>query len=376
MRLPLILVIACAALFLHNVSSLDLYPPKAEMTAQDYIDRSNYMAKVALPWQEGGSSFAFNNLSQAGDFLFGLVYPLPLATQSIHSLTLYAILETNAVEPPVAERRRLAAGDNIWEPLDIMYWGTDGVGSAHIFVASIATIESKWIKTDFGTKWKFSTVSKWFFNSSENGNSILYVEVQCPISLTREKSVEGSYDEPQVTHLTSTSAGKVDIDLSISATLLPCIDNDPTDLSTCTRLGINEDPPVFKLNDFAKFELFLDNSDFAQVYYLQKNKIEMKTDSMEAAADFTSASIAGDITKGKMTFKLPMAIVGNPITVSAIATLSTTASRRRILASASSKATFAASDVGVKIDNAKTVSGIRSFMFSILLFFGIVLILL
>ena len=376
MRLPLILAIACTALLLHNVSALDLYPPKAEMTAQDYIDRSNYMAKVALPSQEGGSNFQYSNDSDAGEFYFELLFPDPLATQSIHSLTLSAIFETNAVEGSAPNRRRLAAGDNIWEPLVIRAVRKPRMVPRCIFQATIPTIESKWIKTDFGTKWKFSTVVKFFFNSSENGNDLLYVEVQCPISLTREKSVEWSYDEPQVTHLTSTSAGKVDIDLSISATLLPCIDNDPTDLSTCTRLGINEHPPVFKLNDFAKFELFLDNSDFAQVYYLQKNKIEMKTDSMEAAADFTSASIAGDITKGKMTFILPMAIVGNPITVSAIATLSTTASRRRILASSSSKATFAASDVGVKIDNAQTVSWIPSFLFSLLLFFGIVLILL
>ena len=70
---------------------------------------------------------------------------------------------------------------------------------------------------------------------------------------------------------------QVEIDPSISATLIPCVHDDPTGLSVCTRIGIEDECPVYNLYDYGKFELFLDNYDFGEVYYLLKNKIEMRS---------------------------------------------------------------------------------------------------
>lgn len=128
------------------------------------------------------------------------------------------------------------------------------------------------------------------------------------------------------------------------------------------------------MNDYGKFDLFLDNPDFAAIYYLIKYKIEMKSDTMTSAADFTPAANEGNITLGEMIFKLPMVIVGDHITVSAIATLSTTSERRRMMSSETPKATFAATDVGV-IERAKAANtGLQTYIFSIVLFFGMMLI--
>ena len=43
------------------------------------------------------------------------------------------------------------------------------------------------------TKWKFSTVVKWFFNFTENRRNDLNVLIKCPIILTRPITDVGKY---------------------------------------------------------------------------------------------------------------------------------------------------------------------------------------
>ena len=329
-------------------STTVIYPTKNEMNAQDYIDRANYLSAVSASADKGGASFTSTNDTQAGPFKFHLIFPLPSANQNIHSLTLNAIMETNT-QISSNSRRRLDI-QNEWIDVDLTE-ASSATSSDFYYEISIPSLESLWIKTDLDTKWRFSSVFKFYFNSTENGGNLLNLLVQCPVTLTRPKTVDANTENLvlRVSNLNSPSTvvSPVDIDLSISASLLPCIDNEPTDLSTCTRITVSDPTPVYILNSYGKFELFLDNSDFAGVYYLIKNKIEMKTDIMPNAADFTSSASVGPISLGKMTFKLPMAIVGDTVTISAISSISTTVSSRRMMASGSSKATFATADVGV-----------------------------
>ena len=52
-------------------------------------------------------------------------------------------------------------------------------------------------------------------------------------------------------------SSQVEIDPSISATLIYCVHDDPTCLSVCTRIGIEDECPVYNLYDYGKFEQFL-----------------------------------------------------------------------------------------------------------------------
>ena len=375
MRLALIYLIACATLFAHDTMELQLYPGKGSaMVAQDYIDRANYMAAIAADPDDGGVTCELSNTTQAGPFRFHLKFPKPTAGQNIYDLSLDGIQQTNVPQPQPYRQRRLEQG-YVWDSITLQDL-SPSASYDYYYEVSIPYLEANWIKTDIDPQWKFATVLKFFFNATEIPPSILYVQVQCPVTLTRPKTVQGSYAGSQVTHLTSNSAGSVNIDLSISATLLPCLDTDPTNLDLCTKKTATDPAPVYPLNSFAKFILFLDNSDFAAVYYLIKYKVEMKSNTMPNPADFTAAATAGAVTLGEMTFKLPMAIVGQTVTVSAIATLSTTATRRRMMAAAGSKATTAAASVGVDTSTNAKGTGFSTYIFSIVLFLGMILVML
>ena len=368
MRLALIYLIVCAALLARDSMELQLYQAKgSDMVAQDYIDRANYMAAIAADPDEGGVKCELTNTTEAGPFRIHLKFPKPTKNQNIYDLSLEAIEEKK--ESKSHGHRRL---DYIpeWDPIPLEKFFSYG-SYDYYYEASIPYLEANWIKIERDSKWTFCTVFKFFFNTTENAVSILNVQVQCPVTLTRPKAVQGSYADSQVTHLTSNSAGSVNLDLSISATLLPCLDTDPTNLDRCDMKKANDPAPVYQLNNFAKFILFLDNSDFAAVYYLIKYKVEMKSDTMPNPADFTAAATEGAVTLGEMTFKLPMAIVGQTVTVSAIATLSTTATRRRMMAAAGSKATTAAARVGVDTSAKSTVAGIANYLFSLVILFGL-----
>ena len=364
MRLALIFLIVCAAFLTHAIPSITLYAQKNDMNGQDYIDRAAYMYNIADQPEEGGAVCYWINMTQAGPFIISFSFPLPNADQKIHSLSLSAIMETNSISGTQDNGINLDI-NHVWEPIELKNNNQQGFYQFY-YESSVHSIETTFLFTEMETLYKFATVFKFFFNSTENGQNLLNVEVQCPMVLTRPKNVHGMYDG-RVTTVTRTDWPSIDIDLSISATLLPCKDLSLTDVSSCTRIGITDPTPVYKLNDYGKFELFLDNSDFAGIYYLIKNKIEMKSNLMTNAADFTTSATAGPVSKGKMIFKLPMVMVGDPITVSAIATLSTSNSRRRMMDSAVPKATFATSDVSVNrsADIAST-EGLSTYIISLI----------
>jgi len=227
MRLPCIFLLLCAALIVHVESEVVLYAPKDDMNAQDYIDRADYLSAIATPGNDKSAYFTIINATEAGPFKLCLWFGLPEESQHIHHLSLSAIMKTNIINPYTGR-------DAIWVTIELTYNGQSHGGVMYCYEASIFFLETYWLKTDSTSQLKFTSVINFVLNSTEYNAKIIYVEVQCPVSFTRPTTVEGSYDKIQVTHLISNSVRKVEIDLSISATLLPCVDNNPFDVTNCT----------------------------------------------------------------------------------------------------------------------------------------------
>lgn len=378
MKLALFYLIFCATLFAYDVSAQRiLFPVKEDMKAQDYEDRANYFAAIAAPADKGGASCFLTNTTEAGPFRIHLSYPEPAPGQNIYSISISAIMEKNAIEALPVLKRRLDV-NYVWENISL---GSQMPGLNDLFYEiSIPSLETNWLKTDLSSKWKFASVFKFFFNSTEKGTNHLEVQIQCPITLTRPKTVQGAYTESHLTYLISTH-DPINIDISISASLLPCVDSDPENVEVCIQMAERKDAQAYLLNKYGKFILFLDNNDFAGVYYLRKYRVEMKSQKMSTPADFTDGAAAteGKVTNGSMVFRLPMTIVGNRTTVSAIATLSSTGTRR-MMENVTPKAIYAASNVDVftcytpPCCRSCPCCGFASYIFSIALFIGMILI--
>lgn len=375
MRLALFSIILLGISFAQAATPITLYPAKnTNMEAIDYKNRAQYLATYLNTPENGGAEFYYTNSSTSGPFRFRLELHLPSGSVTIYYLTLSSMMQTNVVQSG-SRRLETIPPSYEWEIIQLIKDTAITSNLDFYYEISVGDLESKWVKTEDDTAITFRTIFKYFVNATELNHNILNVLIQCPVTLRRPKNVEGSYSNMQTTFLSSSGAGSVDIDLSISATLVPCLDSSPKDLTQCSP-GTSDAVVLFALNDFGKFKLKLDNNDFAQIYYLTNYKVEMKSDTMTSAVDFTATAGFGPVSKGEMIFNLPMAIVGNPITVSATASISTKASRRvleerRMQGTTVSKGTNAMYTfrINTNSDNSNT-SGTQSTFIGVILLLG------
>lgn len=306
--------------FLHYVKlKYILFQNKDEMKSKDYIDRSIFMRMIKEGQNNGKTRFNYSSNPKLGFYEFHLYFPLPSQDITIYSVTFSANMKTKNKDMEL-ELISLNQSKFNWIPVDFSK-GESTSEYDFSFKISIEDLEAIWIKRVFDNILEFSSEFDFFFYYTENAENLVNLTLEYPIKIKRIKSLTGNYDSTRNLSLIS-NGNSEEINLSFYSSLIPCVDKFPINTTICTQINPDETLPPYKLNEYAKFILFLTNFELASNYYLIKNKIELKTNEIKNNIDFTNLTKFGPISKGKMIFYFPMAIVGNQITVTATAEIS------------------------------------------------------
>jgi len=353
----LILLLAITSVALMDiVQPVQLFPTKNSMTAQDYIDRSEFISNLysKFPIQGSEASFTYSNNSEPGPFRIHWKFSIP--KMELYSVQLSALIQINNSEDSGIIANTLASPYGLFIPIQLFRNTSENSQYDFYIELDINYIEKYFIKAESGNYYTFCTQIKLFYNSTENEiysnllEVLSLVYLKRPISIPDNSPIEGSYNI-KIQSLTS-DVEKINIDLSIKASLFVCVDPSPSDLTTCEP---RQDPVSFQLNQLGKFMLSLDDEDFANIYYLRKQKISLKRSDVEGEIDFTIATTSPTEKKlGKLIFSLNMVMVSEQITITAIATLSTT-SNRRMLNASSSKAVVSYTTIGIDNVNSEPI---------------------
>ena len=325
MRLAVFLFILLVTVCIPPAGST-LYPLFSQTTAgnmsgEQYNDRSTYIAYIATTTTD--MEFKMENTSAGGPFSFHLRFAKKSVPDvTVYYLSLYAIqtvkIGTTTVDNPIT----LSSSNT---PTKFDYYKT----------ISLSDFESTGIPNpsnninNCNSDLSFTTKISFHFVSTDVEAPVTYLRVDCTIRFKRPACVQNSLTSLQTTMLTN-SIAEVTIDVSIDAILEACTkeNNYPTlDYTSCNPIT-DGSKQSFALNSPAKFQLSLNDNDLKSLYYLTKFKVTLQSPTMVAPVDFTLMALQPNKYKGKMIFSLVMSIVGDPITITASATMSATISRR------------------------------------------------
>lgn len=109
----------------------------------------------------------------------------------------------------------------IWKEIQLTRDTTVTTKLKFYYEISVRDLESIWQNFQDSGSFSFRTIFNFYVNATEFSGKILNVFFQCPVTLRRPKTVQGSFNNLETTFLSSNGAGSIDIDLSISATLVP-----------------------------------------------------------------------------------------------------------------------------------------------------------
>ena len=286
MKFPLILVCLCELLLMNTFDPIILFPDKeSDLIVQDYLDRRKYFENITDTSNKDEEIINLNyrNISTNGPFSFYIFFPFPSKGSNIYSVTLSAKMETRIPSLNGNNTQRIIP-ENFWIDIPLIRDNQAQNGFLFYYEVSMSVLESTWIKIE-GNHISFRTTINFFFNETILNQPEARLIIQCPIIMRKPASNSDFYESIDFALLFDFFHIHAKIENAINASIIPCIDDDPNNLSICIPNDTIKHIS-FQYAKTKKFVLLINNPEFSNKYYLRPIQTLMRTESMPIAHNF------------------------------------------------------------------------------------------